>query len=391
MKKGKLLSIILVCVLAALVVGSVLYFYVFDDKDDVSVYDVLKDAPIKDYTVTVKTVGDMPLPDVDVFVYFDSSFEKIIDYSKTDKDGAVTFSLAEYQNYAVVLSGVTDGYDVADYYSFNGDNTNITLTSALIADKDIYDAKLSVGNVMYDWTVTTADGNTVAISDILAQNKMLLINFWYTASPSAIEQLKIFNDLYSRYSDSVEIIALNPVDNTDDIIAFNEDNAFDFHMASCSRRLSAVFGVSRCPTTVIIDRFGVITLLEVGNVSSIEQLVPVFDRFTNDTYVQQLYRGGMTEFVSEPLPVPTVFEVVAKDGDDVKLSGVEIKLITEDFTLTAITDDAGVARFDVSTKENDKLYVLNCPEGYEYKGEEEIILSDAMFTYNVIFKSLKDE
>lgn len=391
MKKGKLLSIILVCVLAALVVGSVLYFYVFDDKDDVSVYDVLKDAPIKDYTVTVKTVGDMPLPDVDVFVYFDSSFEKIIDYSKTDKDGAVTFSLAEYENYAVVLSGVTDGYDVADYYSFNGDNTNITLTSALIADKDIYDAKLSVGNVMYDWAVTTADGNTVTISDILAQNKMLLINFWYAASPSAIEQLKIFNDLYSRYSDSIEIIALNPVDNTDDIIAFNEDNAFNFHMASCSRRLSAVFGVSRCPTTVIIDRFGVITLLEVGNVSSIEQLVPVFDHFTNDTYVQQLYRGGMTEFVSELLPVPTVFEVVTKDGDDVKLSGVEIKLITEDSTLTAITDDAGVARFDVSTKENDKLYVLNCPEGYEYKGEDEIILSDAMFTYNVIFKSLNDE
>ncbi len=384
MKKNKLLSIILVCVLAVVVVGSILYFIYFDNSDNTSVYDILKDAPRKDYTVTLNTAGDMLLPDIDVFVYFDNSFEKLIDYGKTDKNGCVTFTLAEYDNYAVVISGVPKGYDVADYYSFEGENTNITFSSDLIKDEDIYDAKFSVGNVMYDWTVTTVEGDSVKISDVLSQNKMLLINFWYEASPSSVEQLKILNDLYSEYQGRVEIIALNPVDDADQISVFKEQNSLTFPMATCSRRISATFGVSRCPTSIIIDRYGVISMLEVGTVSSADQLISVFDRFTADEYVQQLYRSGMTEFVSELFPAPIVFEVVAKDSDDVKIKGVELKLTTGDSTLTATTDVAGVARFDVTTVQNDILSVLSFPDGYEYTGADEIILSDGMFTYNLI-------
>lgn len=391
MKRNKLLSIIFVCVLAVVVVGSALYFIYFDKSDDTSIYDILKDAPRKEYTVTIKTEGNRLLSDIDVFVYFDSTCEKLIDYAKTDKNGQVTFDLAEYDGYAVVFSGLPEGYDVADSYSFEGENTNITFSSELIKGEDIYDSNLSVGNVMYDWTLTTVNGNTVVTSDILSQNKMLIITFWYEDSTSGVEQLRILNDIYGKYENSVEIIALNPVDDDERIAAFKEKNSIMFPMASCSRRIPARFGVSRCPTTVIVDRYGVISFLEVGTVSSEEQLIPVFDHFTDDQYVQKLYRNGMTEFLSELFPAPTVLEVVAKDGDDVKISGVEIKLTTADSTYTAITDKTGVARFDITTKENDILSVLSCPDGYEYKGSKEILLSDDMFTYNVIFEALDND
>ncbi|MBQ3183657.1 MAG: redoxin domain-containing protein [Clostridia bacterium] len=389
MKKNKLLSVILICVLATVVVGSVLYFVFFDD-DAESVYDVLKNAPYKEYTITIKTEGNMLLSGIDVYVYFDSNCEKLIDYGKTDKDGKVSFLLAEYDDYAIVFSGIPKGYDISDYYSFEGEDTNITFSSQLIEGEDIYDANFGVGNVMYDWTITLDDGDTVTTSGILEKKQMLIINFWYENSSSSVEQLKILNDLYSKYEDIVEIIALNPVDDAERITAFKEKNSILFPMASCSRRISARFGVSRCPATIIIDRYGVISLLEVGAVSSIEQLETVFDHFTDDQYVQQLYRNGISEFVSELLPEPTVFEVVAKDGENVKIAGVEIKLTTEDSTFTAITDEAGVARFEVTTKENDILSVINYPDGYDYKGKDKIILSDAMYTYNIIFEAIDD-
>ena len=391
MKKSKLLTVILICVLAVAVAGSILYFYYFSDNNSESQYDFLKDAPSKDYTVNIKTEGNMLLPDIDVFVYFEDSCEKLIDYAKTDKDGKVTFVLAEYDGYAVVFSGIPEGYDVADHYSFEGETTNITFSSKLIEGEDIYDASFAVGNVMYDWSVRVDNGDTVKISDILNNKKMLVLNFWYENSPHGVDQLKIFNDLYGKYKDKVEIIALNAVDDAEQIKAFKEANTMAFPMATCSRRIPARFGVTRCPTTVIIDRYGVISFIDVGTVSSVEQLVPVFDHFTGDDYTQKLYRAGMTEFVSEIFPDPTVFEVVAKDKDNVKIPGVELKLTTAESTYTATTDDAGVARFEITTKENDTLSVLNYPDGYEYKGNAEIVLSDAMFTYNVVFESIDEK
>lgn len=392
MKKYKLLSVILVCALALIVVGAVVYFSIFNTDVDDGIYDVLKDAPQMEYTISIKTDGDRLLSDIDVYVYFDSTFEKLIDYAKTDKDGKATFLLAEYDDYAVVFSGLPKGYNVADYYSFEGANTDITFSSKLIEGEDIHDANLGVGNVMYDWDIALANGDTVSTSDILNENKMLLITFWYEASPSGVEQLKILNSLYGKYKDNVEIIAFNPVDDVEKITEFKENNGIDFLMASCSRRISARFGITRCPTTVIVDRYGVISFSEVGTVSSEEQLTPVFEHFIGDGYVQTLFRNGMIEFVSELLPAPTVFEVVAKDGDNVKISGVEIQLTTVDNSMyTATTDETGVARFEITTKANDVLSVLKYPDGYNYNGNAEIVLSDDMYTYNVIFEAKSDD
>ncbi len=391
MKKHKLLSVILICVLAVAVVGAVLYFSIFKQDVEESVYDFLKDAPQTEYTVSIKTEGDRLLSDIDVFVYFDNTCEKLIDYAKTDKNGQANFVLAEYDNYAIVISGLPKGYEIDHYYSFEGTRADITFYSTLIEGEDIYDANLAVGNIMYNWEITLENGDKVTTSDILDKNKMLFITFWYEDSASSVEQLKVLNSIYSKYSDRAEIIAFNPVDKVEEIAEFKENNDLKIPMASCSRRLPARFSVSRCPTTVIIDRYGVISFLEVGTVASEEQLAPVFDLFTKDEYVQQLYRNGMTEFLSELLPAPTVFEVVAKDGDNVKIAGVEIKLTTADSEYTATTDETGVARFEVTTKENDILTITSYPEEYNYKGNTEITLSDDLFTYNLIFETLNDD
>ncbi|MBR6514163.1 MAG: redoxin domain-containing protein [Clostridia bacterium] len=409
MEKKKVISIIIICVLAAFIAGSVLYFTVFK-QDDTSKYDILNDVATKEYSINIKTAGNMLLSDIDVFVYFDDTYDKLIDYKKTDKNGNAVFTIPQYDKYVVVVSGIPEGYDVADHYSFNGDMTEITVTSKLIEGKNIYDGSFAIGNVMYDWSLNTSDGKEISISELLSDKKMLVIDFWYKEAHS-IEQLNLLNDLYNQYSDSVEVLALNPVNTDEEISGFKVENSLNkfmennteaidtdndtlniidetslnIHMASCSRRISALFGVSRCPSIVIIDRYGVVSMIEVGTVYSADQLTKVFDHYTAEEYTQKIYRNGITDFVSQAMPSPKVLEVVAKDKDNVKIPGVEIKYTSGEITYTAITDEAGVARFDVTTKLNDTLTVLNCPSEYKYSGAAEIILSDDMFTYNILF------
>ncbi len=383
MKRKKLLSIILIFVLAAAVIGSVVYFMFFVNDSKTDEYDILRQLPNKEYTVTIKTEGNMLLPDIDVFVYFDSSFEKLIDYAKTNKDGQVTFDLAEYDDYAIVFSGIPNGYSVEECYRFQGDNTEITFSSHLIEGEDIRDGRFIIGSVMFDATFTTNDNATSNVADALSQNKMLLINFWHIDSPSSVEQLKMLNGLYEKYKGNVEIIALNPVDSDEQITAFKNENAIAFPMASCSRRVSGGFGVTRAPASVVVDRYGIISLIEVGTVSSEAQLTTVFDHFVNENYVQQLFRTGVTEFISQLWPAPSVLEIVVKDDEGKKIPGVELKMTVDGTDIPAVTDENGVATFNMTVKPDDVLTVVSYPEGYENKGKTEIVFTDVLFTYSI--------
>ena len=134
-----------------------------------------------DYTVSLKTAGGMAMTGIDVYVYADSSLGDMKTFGQTDDSGLVTLNLPESSLYAVVLSGVPKGYDVKDYYTFDGTTAVITLTSALITTEDLSSATLKLGDVMYDFTVTTPDGEKITLSKMLEEKKMVLINFWYTS------------------------------------------------------------------------------------------------------------------------------------------------------------------------------------------------------------------
>ena len=51
----------------------------------------------------------------------------MVNFGQTNEDGQVTFDLPESDSYAVTLSGIGKGYDLADSYAFSGKNANITL------------------------------------------------------------------------------------------------------------------------------------------------------------------------------------------------------------------------------------------------------------------------
>ena len=110
------------------------------------------------YTVSIKTAGGMALSELDVYVYADESLKDLKQFAKTDANGIVSFSLPESDKYAIAISGAPKGYEVQASYSFKDGTAIISLNSSLITGDDISTAQLGVGDVMYDFTVTTTSG-----------------------------------------------------------------------------------------------------------------------------------------------------------------------------------------------------------------------------------------
>ena len=248
----------------------------------------VENAATKIYTVTVETAGGMLLPGLDVYIYADSTLADLKKFGQTDENGQISFEMPENDAYAVVLSGVSKGYELAQSYAFSGNSARITLTSALIKDESLSGATLGLGDVMYDFSVLTPSGETVSLSQMLSGKKMVLLNFWYTTCTYCVAEFPFMEEAYQMYSDDVGIIALNPFEEDAAIASFQTDMGLSFPMAKCQSAWASTFGISGYPTSIVVDRYGVICLIEAGGITSLRPFTGMFEHFTAEDYEQKL-------------------------------------------------------------------------------------------------------
>ena len=80
---------------------------------------------------------------------------------------------------------------------------------------------------------------------------------------------------------------MNPVDGTDETVAaFKKELELTFPMAACDPAWSNAMQLSAYPTTVIIDRFGVVSLIHTGSITSTKVFTDAFTHFTAEEYQQ---------------------------------------------------------------------------------------------------------
>ena len=257
------------------------------------------------YTVTLRSQGGMALQGIDVYIYIGSDQSQMQTYGQTDEKGQISFDLPIRDDYSIGLAGVPEGYAVEDSYRFSGNAALITLTSSLVTGESLSGATLGVGDVMYDFSVTTPDGTEVTLSEMLAEKKMVLLNFWYTTCTWCLKEFPYMEEAYQQYSENVGIIALNPMEKKPAIAAFQAQNGLSFPMAECPASWSAVFNISGYPTSVIVDRYGVICMIEPGGITSLRPFTSLFEHFTAEPYEQKLF-GSLSELVSNVKPTYTM-------------------------------------------------------------------------------------
>ena len=265
------------------------------------------DGTTQTYTVKVKTAGGMAMAELDVSVYSDAALGNMVGFAKTDANGTATFSLEGGIEYYIVLTGVPKGYDLKEYYSFSGTNANITLTSALITDEDLNDVTdtLGLGDVMYDFTYTTPDGTSAKLSDMLAEKDAVLINFWFAACSPCASEFPYMETAYQTYKEDMGVIALSYIDESAAVGAYQTSMGLSFPMASCNSGWPGIFGFNNFPSTIVVDRYGVIALIEVGALTSLRPFNAIMEHFTGDDYEQKLCNG-----VADVVTVVTPTEVM---------------------------------------------------------------------------------
>lgn len=268
----------------------------------------------KEYKVFVSTLGGMKLGGISVYIYTDSSMTELQDAGETNAEGYASFALPISNTYHVEIQGLPEGYIVNASYPFVDDVADIKVTSALITDKTLSDANrvLGLGDVMYDFTVMAAgymnadgervDSYEIKLSDIMAEKDMVLLNFWYSSCGPCVNEFPYMDKAYLDYQDKAAVIALNPMEDLNTVENFKGSMGLSVDMAACNPGWAAAFNVTGYPTSVIVDRYGVICLIEVGGMPSQTPFVSMFEHFTAENYEQKLCPNGVDDIIVKAKP-----------------------------------------------------------------------------------------
>lgn len=271
------------------------------------------------YSVTIKTAGGMPMAGIAAYVYADSTLADLKNYGETNENGTVSFTLPGGADYAIDLEGVPKGYEVENFYTFNGTKAEITLSSSLIQEESLSGASLKLGDIMYDFSITDNSGITTTLSEVLKEKKMVLLNFFYTTCGPCVTEFPYMQEAYEKYQDEVGIIALDPMDDNAAVEGFKSSMGLTVPMAACQPTWSATFAIQGYPTSIVVDRYGMICLIEVGGLTSSRPFNSIFEVFSSDDYQQKIY-NSLDEVVVRmkpdvQMPDPEEIAAVVNKGD----------------------------------------------------------------------------
>ena len=262
--------------------------------------------PNKSYSVTVVTKGGMALSKLPVYIheYEDGSIGELVDngYAATDANGKATFNLPEGNYAANIGLSLPDGYDADAFYPLVSNDMTITVSSSVIPETSLVGVSYQIGSVMRDFTVNSKvlveneEGRLVfedqvfTLSEALKEKDAVLINFWYVNCSACQMEFPYMQSVYEDYSEDVAIIALNPYadDTIYDIDSFQSSYGLTFNVAQDLEGIANAFGVTAFPTSVMVDRYGVVTLIHVGAITGERPFGLMFDSFIGEDYVQKL-------------------------------------------------------------------------------------------------------
>ena len=241
------------------------------------------------YTVSVKAAACLGLEDITVYFYEDSTLSELVAVVKTDANGEASFTDVERSTYVAVLKDLPTGYAGEEMYQLTGTLTEILLTTGQMDMEDVQDLSYKLGDAMMNFTVTSPAGTEYTFNKLFEGKKAVVLNFFYNECAPCKSEFPYLQEAYEQYSDSIAVLAMNPV-NTDGaaIAALQKELGVTFPMVACDPKWEQIMQLTAYPTTVIIDRFGNICLIHKGAAPDTKTFADAFAYFTADDYQQKL-------------------------------------------------------------------------------------------------------
>lgn len=366
------------------------------------------------YSVTVTATNGRKLSGVLVEL---SLNDEIVNEGETDSSG-VFITMLERNVYDVTLYSRT-GYlfeGGVDIYTTKTDRNaspiEIECYPILIEETAPTGHVYQTGDQMYDFTINTFDNSkTLNLKELLEENELVVINFWYSDCSWCLQEFPLLNKAYDEYKDKkVKVIGItySAADNPDTVKAAKERYGLSFDLA-ISDEITALFPIEGYPTTVFIDRYGTADFIEKGAILEESRWTNLFNNYLGDSYVPT-YKGSAENGGSEQIvpdiefPASSELEAVLNQGGINATYRPETKepdatyswpFIVSPNGDSVVPSNSGIANsysimyVDVELKENEVFtfdYLISTEEGSDLfyvllDGEILVTLSGVSSTY----------
>ena len=120
------------------------------------------------------------------------------------------------------------------------------------------------------FTAAALSGGQTALADY--DGDVIVVNFWATWCPPCKAEMPGINNFYERYqADGLVVLAVNAKENESLVRPFIESSGFTFPvLLDPVGEIVNQYQVRSFPTTVIIDRDGIVRHIQVGMISEAE-------------------------------------------------------------------------------------------------------------------------
>ncbi len=237
------------------------------------------------YVISITSTGGLPLNGVRVTASKDGNELK----SGISRNGKVELALA-LDEYDLTFSNLPAGYYIPEGSSYKTSaesyEFSAVFNSKVISTSATTGTLYGVGDVMHDFAVTDSDGVRLLLSELVENNKAVMLNFWFKSCGPCRSEFPAIEEAYKVYQDDLKIIALTNQDTLSDVQSYKDELDLTFYLGQDNGGITSLFGVTSFPTTVIIDRYGVVAYIESGSDSNPVFWKTLFGYYTADEYVQ---------------------------------------------------------------------------------------------------------
>jgi len=241
------------------------------------------------FSVEVTAQSGKAFEGIGVYIYTDETQKELVWFEKTSKDGKVSFESDSAKGYVIVLKDIPEGYSAKEYYVIEKNETVIVLETVIVEGEDISKITYKVGDVVKDFSVTDTDGKDYRVSELLKDKKAVVLFFWDMESLACKDELPVLMEAYEKYKKEIAILALHPLSADSSAMAeLKESLKLSFPLAICEAEWIDALAIDNFPTTVIIDQYGVISLIQRGSLPGAEGYEDIFEFFCDEDYEQSV-------------------------------------------------------------------------------------------------------
>ncbi len=139
-----------------------------------------------------------------------------------------------------------------------------------------------VGDAVKDFTLTTYNGQTVTLSELLSQKEWVLLHFFATWCGGCEEEMPRLQAAYETCGDQVAFIAvtIEPQDTDKKLATFAVRRGLTFPIARDTAGLKDAYPVYGVPLSVFIDHTGTVAHIKEGTFRTAEDLLAVLTKLT---------------------------------------------------------------------------------------------------------------